>query len=81
MPQPAHAHLAATLQLTTIQLRVADLDRSLAFYTNQLGFVAGHRTADIAELTTAARVPPLLTLTVGRGAPAPPRDAAGLFHA
>ena len=70
-----------SLQLTSVQLRVPDLARSVVFYTEQLGFAPVRQSADTAELAPAAGAPAILTLTGDRHAPAAPRDAAGLFHA
>lgn len=70
-----------TLQLTSVHLRVADLARSLAYYTRQLGFVVVNSTPTHAELAVAPATPALLTLTGDPSAPPAPPDAAGLFHA
>jgi catechol 2,3-dioxygenase len=73
--------MTASLHLRSIQLRVHDLARSLDFYAKQLGFVVLSQKTDRAELGTSAQSPALLTLAEDRQAPAPPADAAGLFHA
>jgi catechol-2,3-dioxygenase len=52
-----------SLQLTSVHLRVADLARSLAYYTRQLGFVVVNSTPTHAELAVAPATPALLTLT------------------
>jgi len=72
--------MTASLQVTSIHLRVPDLARSVKFYTT-LGFVVAQRDTMHAELTTAPGAPALLTLSEDRTAPPAPRDAAGLFHA
>ncbi len=70
-----------SLQLTSVHLRVADLARSLYYYTRQLGFVVLNSTPTHAELAVAPATPALLTLTGDSSAPPAPPDAAGLFHA
>lgn len=67
-----------SLQISAVHLRVADLARSVEFYTRQLGFVPRNVTADHADLAVA---PVLLTLTGDPSAPPAPPAAAGLFHA
>ncbi len=73
--------MPASLQLTSIQLRVPDLLRSIEFYRGQLGFVVVGQSADTVDLAPAAGAAPIIKLTGDRTAPAAPRDAAGLFHA
>ncbi|HTO02454.1 MAG TPA: VOC family protein [Opitutus sp.] len=73
--------MKASLQLRTIHLRVSDLERSVAFYSNQLGLHVIHRESQRASLATASDGPELLFLTEDRAARPAPRDAAGLFHA
>lgn len=72
--------MTPSLQLTSVELRVPDLTRSVEFYT-RLGFVVARRDATHAELATAPGAPALLTLSEDRTASPAPRDAAGLFHA
>ncbi len=71
----------STVQLATIELRVPNLERSVEFYARRLGFVVTEQVAGRAELAVAGEHAPLLTLSEGRNAGHPPRDAAGLFHA
>lgn len=73
--------MSASLQLTSVQLRVAQLARSVEFYTRQLGFVALQSSPTRAELATAPGGPVLLTLLGDPTAAPAPREAAGLFHA
>ncbi len=73
--------MSATLELRSIHLRVADLARSVAFYSEKLGFAIVQQTTTRAELAVAPSATPILTLTEDRNAPPAPRDAAGLFHA
>ncbi|MEO6004709.1 MAG: VOC family protein [Opitutus sp.] len=73
--------MSSTLQLSTIRLRVADLDRSIAFYQTQIGLHLNHRDGSTAAFATRAHADSLLFLTEDRLAKAAPADAAGLFHA
>ena len=73
--------MPASLSLTSVHLRVADLARNADFYTRQLGFVAAHVSPTQVDLTTAPGATPLLTLTTAESAKPAPRDTAGLFHA
>jgi catechol 2,3-dioxygenase len=70
-----------TLHLTAIHLRVADLTRSVEFYSSRLGFTVARRSATEAKLSTGVGTPELLTLTERVNARPAPREAAGLFHA
>jgi len=73
-----------SLLISSLELRVSDLARSVDFYVGKLGFVAARpagKSATTAALATSAGAAPLLFLTEDRHAPAAPRDAAGLFHA
>lgn len=70
-----------SLQLAAVELRVADLARSVEFYSDKLGFAVAARDRTHAELAVDQKSPAILTLTEDRTAPAAPRDAAGLFHA
>jgi catechol 2,3-dioxygenase len=59
-------------------LAVADLDRSLAFYTQVLGFHVLEKTGSRAVLGAADR--PLLVLTEKPGARRQPERSTGLYH-
>jgi catechol 2,3-dioxygenase len=72
--------MSESLQLRSVHLRVSNLARSVAFYSDQLGFHVTQPTAQRADFATSADAPPLLTLTEDRAAQPAPRDAAGLFH-
>ncbi|HET9941610.1 MAG TPA: VOC family protein [Candidatus Eisenbacteria bacterium] len=64
-------------------LRVADLERSLDYYRNVLGFVPldGGTSARVARLGAAGSATPLLELREHRGArPVPRRGRIGLYH-
>ena len=75
------AAATAEFQVTSVHLRVADLARSVDFYTRQLGFVVARASPAHASLATSSGAPALLALTEDRAAPPAPGDAAGLFHA
>ncbi|HWD70706.1 MAG TPA: VOC family protein [Solirubrobacteraceae bacterium] len=72
--------LAAATAIGTVQLTVANLERSRAFYENVLGLRPQEQPDGSVLLGGAARLPPLLSL-VGDSA-APPRNPrqTGLYH-
>lgn len=65
-------------QIGLVSLTVADLDRSLAYYIEALGFALLQREGRTAILGAAET--PLLTLTELPGAPRWPVYATGLYH-
>jgi len=73
--------MTPSLHVRSVHLRVADLRRSLDFYTRQLGFVARHADSAQAQLATSPTSLAILTLTGDPTARPAPADAAGLFHA
>jgi catechol 2,3-dioxygenase len=70
-----------SLKLTSLHLRVANLARSVDFYTRQLGFCIASTAPSVANLSVTPSTPVILTLTGDISAPPAPREAAGLFHA
>ncbi len=72
--------MPSPFRLLHVTLRVTDLDRSLDFYTRQLGFHATSTTPAEIDLSVTAGAPAILRL-VPTDSPAPEPDAAGLFHA
>jgi catechol 2,3-dioxygenase len=65
-------------QIGAVTLRVSDLDRSLAFYTNVLGLQS--QGGDGGGATLGAGSTPLVTLIESPGARPKPRRATGLYH-
>jgi len=73
--------MSASLELISVQLRVANLERSVAFYAGQLGFHLRERDSRTASLAMSLNGPASLILLEDRQAQPAPPDAAGLFHA
>jgi catechol 2,3-dioxygenase len=63
-----------------VQLRVRDLDRTLAFYLDVLGLKMVSGGAHTATLSATGRGPGLLVLTEKKDAPARPPRSSGLYH-
>lgn len=83
MGQPAtgaapHAPLDPTTHMGPVTLAVADLDRSLDFYTRILGMEVLEQEA--ARATVGAGRLPLLHLVEQIGAQRPPARSTGLYH-
>jgi catechol 2,3-dioxygenase len=76
-PQAAGVLPAATT-LGPAHLQVTDLDRSVTFYTETLGFTLAERTGDTATLTAGGT--PRLLLTQPEGVQARPPHTTGLYH-
>ena len=76
-----HSRLGEQTRLGGVRLQVADLDRSLRFYRDLLGFRELGRPAGSASLGVPGGSRPLVTLversSIGR---VPPRGRLGLFH-
>ncbi|MEP7285303.1 MAG: VOC family protein [Chloroflexota bacterium] len=66
-------------EIGAVALTVSDLERSLAFYENVLGFRVLNRIDNSAVLGTDDKIP-LLTLTERKGATPQPRRSTGLYH-
>lgn len=77
MTQQISIHPATHIGL--VSLTVADLGRSLDFYSSLLGFAILEQQPGYAALG-AAGGPPLFVLHEQPGAPAKPRETAGLYH-
>jgi catechol 2,3-dioxygenase len=65
-----------------VNLKVADLDRALDFYTRVLGFRVTGRLADQIAFLGAGDIPRHLAVNTfhSRGGPPPPAHATGLGH-
>ena len=75
--------LPATTAMGRVRLRVADLDRSLAFYRDLLGFTVWERHDRRALLVADPNAPapaPLIILEAQPGARPQPPGTAGLYH-
>jgi catechol 2,3-dioxygenase len=79
--EPTTTSIDPATEVGLLALTVADLARSLDFYTNAIGFQVLQQDASTATLGTAGR--PLLLLTEQPGATPWPRDRqsyTGLYH-
>lgn len=65
-----------------VHLKVADLDRALAFYEEVLGFTVTQRVGDSAAFLSAGGYHHHLALNTWEslGAPPPPSHSTGLYH-
>ena len=72
--------LAATTSIGAVHLQVSDLQRSLSFYRDLLGFRVIRSEGLDAWLSAAGEEPDLIRLTELAGAGRPPPRATGLFH-
>ena len=70
------------VQIGHVHLTVADLDRSLSFYRDILGFEVTMRYGDSAVFLSAGGYHHHIGLNTwaGKGAPPPVKGHAGLFH-
>ncbi len=78
---PPGFRLPDETRLGAVHLQVAELPRSVAYYTQVLGLRLGGGTSDSAVLTARGDEDPLVCLRARPGIhPAPRRGAFGLFH-
>src|SRR3989344_6667286 len=80
----------AKTRIGNVHLQVADLERSLAFYRDILGFEVTARMGDSAVFLSAGGFDPLtasgyhhhiaLNTWQGKGVPPQPKGTAGLYH-
>jgi catechol 2,3-dioxygenase len=78
---PRGYRLPETTRLGHVHLQVADLERSLAYYRDGLGFRVLHQSAGQAALGADGADAPLVMLSEKKGAaPVPPRGRLGLYH-
>jgi catechol 2,3-dioxygenase len=78
-PSAEAAALHPATEVGTVTLKVADLWRSLAFYTEVIGLQAFEQDEHIATLGAGQRA--ILELESVPGAQPPPAHATGLYHA
>lgn len=72
--------LAADTHIGYARLRVADLNRSLGFYRDQLGLTEIRRDGDTSYLSADGSEPAIIILTEDPNAPPKPRRSTGLYH-
>jgi catechol 2,3-dioxygenase len=72
--------IADATRIGYVHLRVRDLERSLAFYLDVLGFKLVSGGAHTATLSATGRGPGLIVLTARKDAPARPSRSTGLYH-
>ena len=78
---PPEYRLPGDIRLGAVTLQVADLERSLAWYRDVLGFRVAEREAGRAVLTAHGDDAPLVVLREKRrAAPVPRRGRLGLYH-
>ena len=76
-----HAQLSDNARIGGVRLQIADLERSLVFYRDLLGFTELSRQDGYAELAVPGAPRALVTLVERRDArPVRPRSRLGLFH-
>ncbi|MNW43273.1 Catechol-2,3-dioxygenase [compost metagenome] len=78
MAYPLPIHPAA--QIGVVQLKVRDLDRSVAFYQEVIGFQVLRQNGTIAELTADGKTPLLILEADQRYRVLPERSVSGLYH-
>jgi len=79
--RPPRYRLPDDTHLGRVRLQIADLDRSVAWYTTVLGLTVLERTATDAALAPQGESRPLIELHETRGVrPMPRRGLLGLYH-
>lgn len=80
--QPAANPVAPTTRIGHVHLKVADLDRSLGFYHEVLGFDVVVRMGDMAAFLSAGGYHHHIGLNTweSRGGSPPPPGSTGLYH-
>ena len=77
---PSGYRLPADTRLGRVRLQIADLERSIAWYTKVLGFESLSRDADRARLGTPDGVALIELVQLAGARPAPRRGRLGLYH-
>jgi catechol 2,3-dioxygenase len=80
LPQAPAYRIADATRIGYVHLRVSDLERSLTFYLDVLGFRLVSGGAHTATLSASGRGPGLIVLTARKDAPARPPRSTGLYH-
>src|SRR3954447_1748015 len=72
----------ANVRIGHVHLKVADLERAIAFYRDVLGFKVTQRYGDQAAFLSAGGYHHHIGLNTweSRGGSPPPRDRTGLYH-
>lgn len=78
-PEPQF-RIAGATRIGYVHLRVSDLERSLTFYLDVLGFRLVSGGAHTATLSANGRGPGLIVLTARKDAPGRPPRTTGLYH-
>ena len=79
--RPTGYRLPEASRIGAVRLQVADLERSVAFYTRTLGFLAAEQAGGAVSLSAEGGGPALIHLHDKPGAqPRLPRGRLGLFH-
>jgi catechol 2,3-dioxygenase len=83
MPEPPAPSIDPGVTVGHVHLKVADIDRSLGFYRDVLGFELQERWGDEAAFLSAGGYHHHVGLNtwMSRGGEPAPRRSAGLFHA
>jgi catechol 2,3-dioxygenase len=81
-PEAVEGRIDPGVDIGHVHLKVADLDRSLAFYCDVLGFELQQRLGDEAAFVSAGGYHHHIGLNTwhSKGGPPPPLGATGLFH-
>ncbi len=82
MPESAPHPIDPTVTIGHAHLKVADIDRTLAFYVGVLGFTLQQRMGSAAAFVSAGDYHHHLGFNTweSRGGAPPPRGATGLYH-
>jgi catechol 2,3-dioxygenase len=82
MPTPLNTPIDSAVRIGHVHLKVADLERSLAFYSGVLGFQLTQRMGKSAAFISAGGYHHHIGLNTWEslGAPPPPENSTGLYH-
>lgn len=74
------AHIHDNTKIGQVSLKVSNLERSIQFYTEVVGFQLLRQTADTAELTVDGKHALLILNYIENAVILPRQSAAGLYH-